>query len=162
MNNSLRIGLFGFGRFGRNIFRLGHKDPRYNFVAISDLGNVEAMHYLLVRDSVHGSMNDEIALVGNYLKYDNHSVRLLPGGTPGIIPWDAYDVDVVIDTTGAYRHRDELQLHLDAGANRDLVSKLPIDGLRHPWAVLKPKPDWTLYPNAAALHPEEGKRQWYQ
>lgn len=129
MNNPLRIGLFGFGRIGRNIFRLGHKDPRYNFVAISDLGNVEAMHYLLVRDSVHGSMNDEIALVGNYLKYDNHSVRLLPGGTPGIIPWDAYDVDVVIDTTGAYRHREELQPHLDAGANRVLVSKPPMDDI---------------------------------
>jgi glyceraldehyde 3-phosphate dehydrogenase len=82
MNNPLRIGLFGFGRIGRNIFRLGHKDPRYNFIAISDLGDVEAMHYLLVRDSIHGSMNNEITLEGNYLKYDDHSARLLAGGTP--------------------------------------------------------------------------------
>ena len=129
MNNPLRIGLFGFGRIGRNIFRLGHKDPRYNFIAISDLGDVEAMHYLLVRDSIHGSMNNEITLEGNYLKYDDHSARLLAGGTPGTIPWDAYNVDVVIDSTGAYRHRDELQPHLDAGANRVLVSKPPIDNV---------------------------------
>ncbi|MBT4372270.1 MAG: type I glyceraldehyde-3-phosphate dehydrogenase [Candidatus Marinimicrobia bacterium] len=127
MNKPLRVGLFGFGRIGRNIFRLGYRDPKFDFVAISDLGDVEAMHYLLVRDSIHGSMNDEIALDGNYLKYDNHSVRLLAGGTPGTIPWDAFDVDVVIDTTGAYRHRDKLQLHLDAGAKRVLVSKPPID-----------------------------------
>jgi len=127
MEKPLRIGLFGFGRIGRNIFRLGHKDPRFDFVAISDLGDVEAMHYLLVRDSIHGSMNDEIGLEGNYLKYNDHSVRLLAGGTPGSIPWDAYDVDVVIDSTGVFRHREELQPHLDAGANRVLVSKPPKD-----------------------------------
>ncbi|MBL7030631.1 MAG: type I glyceraldehyde-3-phosphate dehydrogenase, partial [Candidatus Marinimicrobia bacterium] len=57
MNKPLRIGLFGFGRIGRNIFRIGHKDPRFEFVAISDLGDVEAMHYLLMRDSIHGAMN---------------------------------------------------------------------------------------------------------
>lgn len=129
MKKPLRVGLFGFGRIGRNIFRIGHKDPKFDFVAISDLGDVEAMHYLLVRDSIHGSMNDEIAIEGNYLKYNDHSVRLLAGGTPGIIPWDAFNVDIVIDSTGVYRHRSELQPHLDAGANRVLVSKPPIDNV---------------------------------
>ncbi len=127
MRRPLRIGLFGFGRIGRNIFRIGYKDPQFQFVAISDLGDVEAMHYLLMRDSIHGVMEDEITLDGNYLKYNGHSVRLLAGGTPGTIPWDAFDVDVVIDSTGAYRHRDELQLHIDAGAGRVLVSKPPIE-----------------------------------
>jgi glyceraldehyde-3-phosphate dehydrogenase/erythrose-4-phosphate dehydrogenase len=56
MNKPLRVGLFGFGRIGRNIFRLGYRDPKFDFVAISDLGDVEAMHYLLVRDSIHGSI----------------------------------------------------------------------------------------------------------
>ncbi|MEA1882420.1 MAG: glyceraldehyde 3-phosphate dehydrogenase NAD-binding domain-containing protein [Candidatus Marinimicrobia bacterium] len=129
MKKPLRVGLFGFGRIGRNIFRIGHKNPKFDFVAISDLGDVEAMHYLLVRDSIHGSMNDEIAIEGNYLKYNDHSVRLLAGGTPGIIPWDAFNVDIVIDSTGVYRHRSELQPHLDAGANRVLVSKPPIDNV---------------------------------
>ena len=127
MQKPLRIGLFGFGRIGRNIFRIGYKDPQFQFVAISDLGDVEAMHYLLMRDSIHGVMEDEITLDGNYLKYKGHSVRLLAGGTPGTIPWDAFDVDVVIDSTGAYRHRDELQPHIDAGAGRVLVSKPPIE-----------------------------------
>ncbi len=127
MQKPLRIGLFGFGRIGRNIFRIGYKDPQFQFVAISDLGDVEAMHYLLMRDSIHGVMEDEITLDRNYLKYNGHSVRLLAGGTPGTIPWDAFDVDVVIDSTGAYRHRDELQPHIDAGAGRVLVSKPPIE-----------------------------------
>jgi glyceraldehyde 3-phosphate dehydrogenase len=123
----LRIGLFGFGRIGRNIFRIGHKDPRFEFVAISDLGDVEAMHYLLMRDSIHGAMDDKITLDGNFLKYNDHSVRLMAGGTPGTVPWDAYNVDAVIDSTGAFRHRDELQPHIDAGAHRVFVTKPPID-----------------------------------
>ncbi len=127
MDRPVRIGLFGFGRIGRNIFRIGYKDPRYEFVAISDLGKAESMYYLLMRDSIHGPMTDGITLEGNYLKYNGHKVRLLMGGTPGTIPWDAFDVDIVIDSTGVYRKRAELQPHIDSGAGRILVSKPPID-----------------------------------
>ena len=89
MNKPLRIALFGFGRIGRNIFRIGFNNPLFEFVAISDLGQPESMHYLLMRDSIHGTMSDEIKLDGNNLVYNNHKVRLLEGGTPGSIPWDA-------------------------------------------------------------------------
>ena len=82
----IRIGLFGFGRIGRNIFRIGYNDPRFEFVAISDLGDVEAMHYLLMRDSIHGAMKDDISLKGKDLIYGNSSTRLLPGAAPGSIP----------------------------------------------------------------------------
>ena len=125
MNKPLRIALFGFGRIGRNIFRIGFNNPLFEFVAISDLGQPESMHYLLMRDSIHGTMSDEIKLDGNNLVYNNHKVRLLEGGTPGSIPWDAYDVDLVIDTTGVYRTREELQPHIDAGANLVFVTKPP-------------------------------------
>ena len=127
MNKPLRIALFGFGRIGRNIFRIGFNNPLFEFVAISDLGQPESMHYLLMRDSIHGKMSDEIKLDGNNLVYNNHKVRLLEGGTPGSIPWDAYDIDLVIDTTGVYRTREELQPHIDAGANRVFVTKPPKD-----------------------------------
>tara|TARA_B110000003_G_C16588076_1_gene510699 strand:- start:121 stop:1383 length:1263 start_codon:yes stop_codon:yes gene_type:complete len=125
----IKIGLFGFGRIGRNIFRIGHEDPRFNFVAISDLGNVEAMHYLLMRDSIHGAMQSDITLQGKDLKYKGSSTRLLPGAAPGSIPWDAFDVDIVIDSTGAYRKREELQMHIDSGAKRVLVSKPPVNDI---------------------------------
>ena len=123
----IRIGLFGFGRIGRNIFRIGYNDPRFEFVAISDLGNVEAIHYLLMRDYIHGAMQDDIILEGKDLIYKDSKTRLLPGAAPGSIPWDAFDVDLVIDSTGAYRKKDELQLHIDSGARRVLVSKPPIN-----------------------------------
>jgi len=125
----IRIGLFGFGRIGRNIFRIGYNDPRFEFVAISDLGNVEAMHYLLMRDSIHGAMQEDITLEAKDLIYNGKTTRLLPGAAPGSIPWDAFDVDIVIDSTGAYRKKEELQMHIDSGAKRVLVSKPPINDI---------------------------------
>ena len=125
----IRIGLFGFGRIGRNIFRIGYNDPRFEFVAISDLGNVEAMQYLLMRDSIHGAMQEDITLEAKDLIYNGKTTRLLPGAAPGSIPWDAFDVDIVIDSTGAYRKKEELQMHIDSGAKRVLVSKPPINDI---------------------------------
>jgi len=85
------------------------------------------MHYLLMRDSIHGAMKSDIKLEGKDLIYNGSSSRLLPGAAPGSIPWDAFGVDMVIDSTGAYRKREELQMHIDSGAKRVLVSKPPIN-----------------------------------
>ncbi|MDP6533594.1 MAG: glyceraldehyde 3-phosphate dehydrogenase NAD-binding domain-containing protein [Candidatus Marinimicrobia bacterium] len=127
MKNRIKIGLFGFGRIGRNIFRLGFNNPAIQFQAISDYGGPEAMHYLLMRDSIHGAMKEKILLDGQSLIYNGSTVRLLAGGKPGTVPWDALDVDLVIDSTGVYRLREELHPHLDSGASRILVSKPPSD-----------------------------------
>ena len=62
MSKKINIALFGFVRIRRNLFRQGYDNPNYNFVAISDFGSAEALHYLLVRDSIHGSMKDEVEL----------------------------------------------------------------------------------------------------
>jgi len=125
MNKPKNIALFGFGRIGRNIFRLGYDNPNYNFVAVSDFGSVEALHYLLVRDSIHGAMKDEVTLDGNHLIVKDQRVRVISGGEPGTIPWDAYDVDMVIDATGRFLKRSELALHLDAGAKRVFSTRNP-------------------------------------
>jgi len=125
MNKPINIALFGFGRIGRNIFRLGYDNPNYNFVAVSDFGSVEALHYLLVRDSIHGAMKDEVTLDGNHLIVKDQRVRVISGGEPGTIPWDAYDVDMVIDATGRFLKRSELAIHLDAGAKRVFTTRNP-------------------------------------
>ena len=125
MSKKINIALFGFGRIGRNLFRLGYDNPNYNFVAVSDFGSAEALHYLLVRDSIHGSMEDEVSLDGNHFVVKDQRTRVISGGEPGTIPWDAYDVDLVIDSTGVYRTREELQPHIDAGANQVFVTKPP-------------------------------------
>ena len=129
MSNKLNIALFGFGRIGRNLFRLGYDNPKYNFVAISDFGSAEALHYLLVRDSIHGSMKDDVELDGNHLLVKEQKPRIISGGEPGNIPWDAFNVDIVIDATGRFLKRDELSAHLDSGAKRVLISRNPKDDI---------------------------------
>ncbi|MEE9165906.1 MAG: glyceraldehyde 3-phosphate dehydrogenase NAD-binding domain-containing protein [Candidatus Neomarinimicrobiota bacterium] len=127
MSEPIRIGLVGFGRIGRNIFRLGYKNPNYHFVAISDLAEPESLHYLLMKDSVHGPMKDDVVLEGNYISVDSQRVRLVPGGGPGEIPWDSLGVDVVIDATGRFRRYVDLKKHLAAGAGRVFVTTPPED-----------------------------------
>ena len=129
MSQKINIALFGFGRIGRNLFRLGYDNPNYNFVAISDFGSAEALHYLLVRDSIHGSMKDDVELDGNHLNVKGQRPRLISGGEPGSVPWDAYDVDIVVDATGRFLKRDELSAHLDSGAKRVLISRNPKDSI---------------------------------
>ena len=129
MSNKINIALFGFGRIGRNLFRLGYDNPKYNFVAISDFGSAEALHYLLVRDSIHGSMKDDVELDGNHLLVKEQKPRIISGGEPGNIPWDAFKVDIVIDATGRFLKRDELSAHLDSGAKRVLISRNPKDDI---------------------------------
>lgn len=127
MTKPVRIGLFGFGRIGRNIFRQGYSNPNYQFKAICDLGNPESLHYLLMRDSVHGPMKEEAKLNGNYLTIGDQNVRLINGGKPGTIPWDALGVDLVIDSTGKFNTSEDLKLHLRSGAKRVICTTTPID-----------------------------------
>ena len=129
MSNKINIALFGFGRIGRNLFRLGYDNPKYNFVAISDFGSAEALHYLLVRDSIHGSMKDDVELDGNHLLVKEQKPRIISGGEPGNITWDAFNVDIVIDATGRFLKRDELSAHLDSGAKRVIISRNPKDDI---------------------------------
>ena len=126
-SKKINIAIFGFGRIGRNIFRLAYKDPRFNIVAISELGHAEVLHYLLVRDSVHGKLKDPIELEGNNLVFGEQVVRILPGEKPGEIPWSTMDVDFVIDATGAFLDRNELEKHINSGAKRVIVSRTPSD-----------------------------------
>jgi len=116
MKRPVKIGLVGFGRIGRNLFRLGYRNPNFQFTVISDFGDPEVLRYLLVRDSVHGVIQDKVGIDGNHLVINDQRTRVIQGGEPGSIPWDAFDVDLVIEATGKYREASELQKYLDAGS----------------------------------------------
>jgi len=119
----IRVGLMGFGRIGRNFFRQVYNHPDIDVVAISELGSPEAVAYLLEFDTIYGKFPDEVSLDGKYLKAGRQSSRLVKGLRPDDMPWDAFDVDVVIDTTLQYRERAELQGHLESGAPRVIISR---------------------------------------
>jgi len=123
----IRVALMGFGRIGKNIFRQVHTREDIDIVAISDLGDPESMAYLLEFDTIYGRFPGEVKLEGRYLTAGRQRARLLKGTGPEEMPWDAYDVDVVIEATHAYRHRAQLQGHLDAGAKRVILSTPALD-----------------------------------
>ena len=127
ISNKINIAIFGFGRIGRNIFRLAYNNPRFNIVAISEFGHAEALHYLLVRDSVHGKLKDSIELDGNNLIVGDQKVVILPGEKSGEIPWSTLDIDFVVDATGAFLKKEELAKHIKSGARRVIVSRTPLD-----------------------------------
>lgn len=100
------------------------EDERIEVVAISDLGRPEILSYLIGAET-KGKVTAKVE--GNFLISNNGKARFIGGGDPGKIPWDMFDVDIVIDGTWKYRTREEMQKHLDAGAKRILLTSLPTD-----------------------------------
>ncbi|MCF8368210.1 MAG: hypothetical protein K9G76_04150 [Bacteroidales bacterium] len=120
----IRLGLKGFGEVPRHLYRMCIEDERIEVVAISDLGSPEILSYLVGAET----KGKQIARVeGNFLVSKNGKARFIGGGEPGKIPWDMFDVDIVVDGTWRYRSREDMQKHLDAGAKRVMLTSVPTD-----------------------------------
>jgi glyceraldehyde 3-phosphate dehydrogenase len=119
----------GFGRISRSIFRQVYDREDIQVVAISDLGDPESMAYLLEYDTIYGRFPVEVKLDGKYLTSGRQRARLLKGTTPDEMPWDAFEVDVVIEATHKFRRRADLQGHLDSGTKRVILSTPPKDAI---------------------------------
>lgn len=120
----MNIGLMGFGRIGRLVYLLSNQCKDVNITAISDIGKPDILHYLLQKEN---ELGESIQIEGNYLVNGNKRIRIIHGITPSDVPWDAFDVDIVIDATGKYRNKSELEFHLKAGAKKVIISSLPKD-----------------------------------
>lgn len=121
---TLRIGLNGFGRIGRSILRASLTYDDIEVVAINDVMDDDEMEYLLRYDSVHGRL-DGVSRRGDTLYVDSREIQLLSEPDPSALPWDELDVPVVLEATGLFRTRAEAAQHLDAGAERVLISAPP-------------------------------------
>lgn len=121
---AIRIGIMGFGHIGRQLYKLCSDDDRFDVVAVSDIGRPDILCHLLDVTMGH---TGEIRLEGNYLVGKHARTRLMPADRPNEIPWDVFDVDVVIDATGRFRTAGELEPHLANGAPRVITSTVPLD-----------------------------------
>ncbi len=120
---SVRVGINGFGRMGRALYRAAlHKDPGIEIVAVNDLGNLPTMAALLARDSVYGRLDYDLKVLGDELMVDGRTTRFFGESDPSRLPWGDLGVDVVIEATGKFRTREKAAVHLDAGASRVIVS----------------------------------------
>ena len=114
----MKIAINGFGRIGRSVFRILNNRENIDVVAINDIFDKGALTYLLKYDTVMGRFPEEVSLEGDILKTQSQSVKLLAERDPASLPWNELGVDIVIESTGIFRQRDQLQYHINAGAKR--------------------------------------------
>jgi len=123
----LRVGLAGFGRIGRNLFRILYKSDDIRIAAISDIADHGALEYLIRFDTIFGPFPDDLSIKEGYLYADGRQIPMYSGQRPGDVPWGDLGVDVVVEATGKNRTREELQGHLDAGAKWVILCAPPKD-----------------------------------
>ena len=121
---SVKVAINGFGRIGRNVFRiiLQRDDPNVEVVAINDLADDDVLAYLLEYDSVMGPLGQDVEVIDGVMTVGRHQVEMLMERNPADLPWAELGVDVVVEATGIFRSRDKLQLHVDAGAKRVILT----------------------------------------
>ena len=120
-----RVGLMGFGRIGRNVFRLLDADGTVAVGAIADISDPEALTYLLKYDSIYGRFPKPVELKGSELMVDGAAIPFFATKEPGDLDWGAIGVDIVVQATGKYRTREWCQKHIDAGAKRVILASTP-------------------------------------
>ncbi|MDG2371243.1 MAG: type I glyceraldehyde-3-phosphate dehydrogenase [Flavobacteriaceae bacterium] len=119
---SLRIGINGFGRIGRMVFRLAIEQDDIEIVAINDLLDINHLAYLLKYDSVHGNFNGSILVDGNNLIVNNKSILITAERNPEDIPWGKMNTDVVAECTGIFTSIEMANLHVNGGAKKVVIS----------------------------------------
>ncbi len=120
---TVRVGINGFGRIGRNFFRAAkQRGEDIDFVAVNDLGSLDTMEFLLKRDSVAGAYPGEVKAVEDGIDVDGDVLKVVSYRNPAEIPWGDMGVDVVIESTGIFTDRDKAAAHLEGGAPRVIVS----------------------------------------
>ena len=119
---NMRVAINGFGRIGRSVFRILNSRENVSVVAINDIAQNDALVYLLKYDTVMGRFEDTVTLDGDVMKTSNNTIKMMAEREPSQLPWNNLNVDVVIEATGIFCARDQIQQHIDAGAKRVILT----------------------------------------
>ena len=118
----MNVAINGFGRIGRSVFRILNSQKNIDVVAINDIADNEAMAYLLKYDTVMGPFKDSVEINGDILKTSYNEIKMLAEREPSHLPWNEMEVDVVIESTGIFRTKKQLDDHIKAGAKRVVLT----------------------------------------
>lgn len=118
----MKVAINGFGRIGRSVFRILNSKPGVDVVAINDIFDKGALTYLLKYDTVMGRFPEAVTLEGDILKTESQQVKLIAERDPEALPWGELGVDIVIESTGIFRLKSQLESHLKAGAKRVVLT----------------------------------------
>ncbi|MEN1967273.1 type I glyceraldehyde-3-phosphate dehydrogenase [Lentibacillus sp. N15] len=119
---TVKLGINGFGRIGRNVFRQALKNDAVEVVAVNDLTDANMLAHLLKYDSVHGKLDEEVTVNNGNLVVGGNEIKVLSERDPADLGWGDLGVQVVIESTGRFTQRNDAQKHLDAGAKKVIIS----------------------------------------
>ena len=126
---AIKVGINGFGRIGRLVFKAAFKDPDINFVGINDITDAKTLAHLLKYDSIHGVFPGEVAADGNNLVVDGKAIPITAERDPASLPWKKYGATVIVESTGVFRKREQIAKHLEAGASKVVLTVPPKDAI---------------------------------
>lgn len=119
---TLKVGINGFGRIGRAVFRILETNPDIQVMAINDLFDPAALKYLLEYDTVMGRFKGDVTLADGIMQTRHSQVKMLAEKNPSELPWGELGIDVVVESTGVFRAREQLEQHLAGGAKRVVLT----------------------------------------
>jgi len=119
---TIRVGINGFGRIGRNVLRASLGEAQLEFVAVNDITDAATLAHLLKHDSVHGTLAQPVQAGKDGLTVGGKQIKVLAERDPGKLPWKQLGVDLVLECSGLFTERDKAAKHLDAGAKKVIVS----------------------------------------
>jgi len=123
--NKIKVAINGFGRIGRMFFKLAHLSEDIEVIVINDLMQLNTLSHLLKYDSVHRTFHAEVKSENDNLFVDGKEIQVLQENDLDNINWKKYDIDVVIECTGKFRTKSELQKHINSGAKKVILSSPP-------------------------------------
>jgi len=118
----IKIGINGFGRIGRNAFKIAFERRDVEIVAVNDLTDTRTLAYLLKHDSSYGTYDREVGFDDENIIVDGQKIRVLSEKDPAALPWGEMGVDVVIESTGLFTNPEKARAHIDAGAKKVVIS----------------------------------------
>jgi len=119
---AIRVGINGFGRIGRQVFRIMKERDGFDVVGVNDITDAETLGYLLKYDSIHGKYPGQITVEGNELVVDGDRIKVTAIKQPKELPWKALGADLVLESTGVFRKKAQCLEHVEAGAKKVLLT----------------------------------------
>ncbi|MET3193518.1 type I glyceraldehyde-3-phosphate dehydrogenase [Bacillus sp. OAE603] len=117
-----KIGINGFGRIGRMVFRAALNNPNVEVVAINDLTDAQTLAHLLKYDSVHGGVNAEVTVNGDSIVVNGNEIKVIAERDPAVLPWSDYGVEVVVESTGRFTDKKDAEKHLGGSVKKVIIS----------------------------------------
>ena len=122
MANVAKVGINGFGRIGRNVFRAALNNPEIEIIAVNDLTDAATLAHLLKYDSIHGTFDADVTVDGDNLVVNGKKVKVLAQTDPAKLPWGELGVDIVVESTGRFTVGEKAKAHIDVGAKKVIIS----------------------------------------